>query len=81
VAAGPCVAALTLCIHPLGIQVGQSRLVAQLLQRLGGFGVDKTTATPSPSFLHIEWHFLTRRTQLAGPRVASKAEAGGAINE
>jgi hypothetical protein len=47
---------LTLCIHPFCVQVGQGRLVAELLQRLGRFLVDKTTATSPPSLLGFQRH-------------------------
>lgn len=40
---------LTLCIHPLRIQVGQYRLVTLLLQALGGFLIHQTATSPPPS--------------------------------
>ena len=52
---------LTLCIHPFGIQVGQGRLVAELLQRLGRLLVDKTTATSPPSLVCFQGHGAARR--------------------
>jgi hypothetical protein len=73
---------LTLGIHPLRIQVGQGRLVAELLQRLGRLLVDKTTATAPPSLLGLQRHGVGGRgAQLAGPRVAGEAQAGGAVEE
>ena len=81
------VEALTLRIHPLGVEVGQGSLVAQLLQGLGWFFVDKTTATPPPGLLCVEGHVVAAvrggavRAQSVGPRVASEAQAGGAIEE
>ena len=87
----PCVAhcqrALTFRIHPLSVQVGQGSLVAQLLERLGRFLVDKTTATPPPGLLCFEGHGVAAvrggavGAQTAGPRVACEAQARGAIEE
>ena len=82
----PCQRVLTLRIHPLGVQVGQGGLVAQLLEGLGRFLVDKTTATPPPGLLCLERHGVGGRggaigAQSVGPRVASEAQARGAIEE
>lgn len=41
----------TLCIDPFDVEIGQCRLVAQLLKRLRGFLVDKTTATSAARIL------------------------------
>lgn len=76
--------ALTLCIHPFGVQVGQGGLVAQLLEGLGWLLVDKTTATPPPGLLCVERHVgvgRAVRAQSVGPRVAGETQAGGAIEE
>lgn len=83
----PCQRALTLRIHPLGVQVGQGGLVAQLLEGLGRFLVDKTTATPPPGLFCFEGHGVAAvrgdavGAQSAGPRVACEAQARGAIEE
>lgn len=72
----------TFCVYPFRVQVGEGRLVAQLLERLGRLLVDKTTATAPSRLLCIERHGGTdRRVQLAGPRVASEAQAGGTVEE
>jgi hypothetical protein len=75
-------AKLTLCIHPFRVQVGQGRLVAELLQRLGRLLVDNTTATSPPRLLCFQRHVAGwRGAELAGPRIASEAQAGGAVEE
>jgi hypothetical protein len=77
-----CSAVLTLCVDPFGVQVGQGRLVAELLQRLGRLLVDKTTATSPPGLLCIQGHVGFRGgAGSVGPRVASEAQAGGAVEE
>ena len=79
-----CWGGLTLCIDPFYVEIGQCRLVAQLLERLGRLLVDKTTATAPPRVLcRVERHggVGRRRGRLAGPGVASETEAGGAVEE
>ena len=72
---------LTFCIHPFRIQVRQSSLIAKLLERFRGFGIDKTTATPSPDLFRIQGHLAWRSTRSAGSRVAGEAQAGGAVEK
>jgi hypothetical protein len=73
---------LTLCVDPFGVQVGQGRLVAELLQRLGRLLVDKTTATSPASLLCVQGHVAGRGgAGSVGPRVASETQAGGTVEE
>lgn len=51
----------TLCIDPFCVQVGKTRLIAQLLQRLGRLLVDNTTATAPPSLFCLQRHIHNGR--------------------
>jgi hypothetical protein len=80
----PEVSKLTLCVDPFCVQVRQGGLVAELLQRLRGLLVDKTTATSPPGLLGLERHGRGAGwggVRRAGPRVASEVQAGGAVEE
>lgn len=67
----------TLCVDPFCVEVRYRGLVAELLQRLRGLFVDKTTATSPPGLFCFEGHLgACGRGQLVrGPRIASKAQA------
>lgn len=78
----PRVMCITLRIHPVGVEIGQGGLVAELLERLRGLFVDKTTATSPPGLLCIERHVgSSGGAAWAGPRVAGETEARGAVEE
>lgn len=73
-----------LCIDPLGIKIGQGRLVTQLLQRLGGLLVDQTATAAAASFFCVEGHcgrIGRGRIELAGPRAGNLARSGGTVGE
>lgn len=74
----------TLCIDPLGIEVGQGRLVTQLLERLGRLLVDQTAAATATGLFGVEGHgggVGGGGVELTGPRIGSQAEGRSAVEE
>lgn len=59
---------LTLCVHPLCIQVGQDCLVALLLEAFGRLLVHQTATSPPPSAFAICVHLAFGRLDTQGRR-------------
>jgi len=70
-------------VHPVGIEVGQGGLVADVFEGFGRLGVDEAARTP-PAGLFCrsgERHVGGGCTQSARVGITSEAEAGSTVEE